>query len=265
MTRTTLIFLHALGASRREWEQVIALLPEYDCIALDLPGFGDRLLFGMTDVAQLTDWAADEIAKRQLAKCVLVGHSMGGKIVTLVAARAVSGETALESVRGVVLVAGSPLAPEPMDERRRAEMINWFAEGQPTAEDAVTFVDGNAANPLPEVSRGQAVADMLRSDPAAWLAWLEHGSREDWSDEVGQIDLPALIVAGAQDEDLGEAAQRRLNLPHYQNARIALVAEAAHLIPYEQPKALAALIEGHAAFATATPSALTDLSQPTQS
>jgi len=265
MTRTTLIFLHALGASWREWEQVIALLPGYDCVALDLPGFGDQPLTGETNVARLADWLALEIAKLQLTTSVLVGHSMGGKIVTLVAARAAAGETALESVRGVVLVAASPLAPEPMDEHRRAEMIGWFADGQPTGEDAATFVDGNTANPLTEALRGQAIADVLRSDPAAWLAWLEHGSREDWSAELGQIDLPALIIAGNQDEDLGEAAQRRLNLPRFKDARIAVVADAAHLIPYEQPKALAGLIDGHVASATATPSARTPLSKPLRS
>lgn len=265
MTLPTLIFLHALGASRSEWEQVVALLPAYHCVALDLPGFGDRPLADETDVARLADWVADEIDKRQLTTTILVGHSMGGKIVTLVAARAVSGETGLESVRGAVLVAASPLVPEPMDEDRRAEMISWFAERLPTRENAAMFVDGNTANPLPEASRKQAMADLLRSEPEAWLAWLEHGSREDWSAEVGQIDLPAMIIAGAQDGDLGEAAQRRLNLPRYKDAQIEVVADAAHLIPYEQPQALAALIDRHAAFVTAAPSARTHLSRPPQS
>lgn len=265
MTRPTLVFLHALGASRREWDQVIALLPGYDCVALDLPGFGDRPLHDVTDVAGLADWLVDEIAKRQLSTSVLVGHSMGGKIVTLVAARAVSGQPELESVRAIVLVAASPPAPEPMDEHRRAEMIIWFADGRPTGEDAATFVDGNTANPLPEALRGQAIADVLRSDPEAWLTWLEQGSREDWSMQVGQIDLPAMIIAGAQDGDLGQAAQRCLNLPRYRDAQIEIVADAAHLIPYEQPKALAALVDRHAASVTGAPLARSHLSQPLQS
>ena len=98
---------------------------------------------------------------------------------------------------------------------------------------------------------------MTRSAPKAWLAWLKHGSRKHWGVQIGQIDLPALIITGAQDGDLDEAAQRRLNLPRYKNARIALVHDAGHLIPYAQPKALAALVDGHAASAMATPLART--------
>jgi pimeloyl-ACP methyl ester carboxylesterase len=251
--RPTLVFLHALGASQREWEQVIALLPEYECVTLDLPGFGDLPLANLTDVGSLTNWLTDEIGKRQLITCVLVGHSMGGKIVTLAAARAASGQSELNCVRRVVLVAASPPSPEPMDEDRRSEMIGWFADGRPTESDAATFVDANTADRLPQALREQAMADVLRCDPDAWLAWLEHGSREDWSATIGQIDLPAMIIAGAQDGDLGGAAQRRLNLPLYRNGRIEVVADAAHLIPYEQPGVLAALIDCHAASVTATP------------
>jgi len=253
MIRTTIIFLHALGASRREWDEVIALLPGYDCVALDLPGFGDRPLAGLANVAGMADWLAKEIANRQLAACVLVGHSMGGKIVTLVAARAVSGEAGLDSLRGVVLVAASPPAPEPMDEDRRAKMIGWFAEGEPSRDNAATFIDNNTAKPLPSALRQQAISDVLRCDPEAWTAWLERGSREEWSDRIGQIDLPALIAAGADDGDLGEAAQHRLNAPHYRDARMEVVAKAAHLIPYEQSRALAALIDSHATSVTSAP------------
>lgn len=42
MTRPTLVFLHALGSSHREWDAVRASLPDATCIALDLPGFGER-------------------------------------------------------------------------------------------------------------------------------------------------------------------------------------------------------------------------------
>ncbi len=247
MTGLTLVFLHALGASAREWEQVIDHLPGYECVALDLPGFGDAAKTGHADVVTMTDWLADEIRSRQPNPCVLVGHSMGGKIATLVAARAASGEIGLSSVLGVVLVAASPPSPEPMEEDRRAEMIGWFADGQASREDAATFVDANTATPLPDVLRDRAIDDVLRSNRAAWLGWLERGSREDWSADAGRITLPALIVAGAEDGDLDADAQRRLNQPHYVTAELRVVADAAHLIPYEQPEALAALIREHAA------------------
>jgi hypothetical protein len=98
--------------------------------------------------------------------------------------------------------------------------------------------------------RDTAIDDVRRSSREAWLGWLERGSREDWSAEAGIISIPALILAGADDGDLGEDAQRRLNLPHYVTADVQVVQGAAHLIPYEQPQVLAALIEGHVANVT---------------
>lgn len=252
MTGPTLVFLHALGASAGEWHGVIDHLPNRDCVALDLPGFGDAAATGYADVGAMADWLADEIRCRTLTACVLVGHSMGGKVVTLVAARAAAGEVGLSGVLGVVLVAASPPAPEPMDEERRAEMIGWFADGRIDCADAAAFIDANSATTLPAPLRDAAIADVRRSNRQAWLGWLERGSREDWSEAAGRIAIPALILAGAEDGDLGEDAQRRLNLPHYATAEVQVIAAAAHLIPYEQPQRLAALIDGHTASVAAS-------------
>ncbi len=253
MTRPTLVFLHALGASSREWDLVRRHLPDHPCLALDLSGFGERAGDGYADVAAMADDLADTIRAQRLTACVLVGHSMGGKIVTLVAARAAAGEEGLAGILGVVLVAASPPAPEPIDDDRRAQMIGWVADGPVARADAETFVDTNCAAPLPNRLREQAIADVERSSRETWLGWLERGSREDWAARVGDVGVPALILAGDEDGDLGEAAQRALNLPHYPNGTVMTIDGAAHLIPYEQPEALAKAIAGHsAAVATAS-------------
>ncbi|MEH3099094.1 alpha/beta hydrolase [Sphingomonas adhaesiva] len=252
MTPPTLVFLHALGMSGAEWDAVRDALPDVPCLALDLPGFGVRAGDGHADVAAMVDDVVATIRAHRLTACVLVGHSMGGKIATLVAARAEAGEEGLSGVIGVVLVAASPPAPEPIDDARRKEMIGWTADGPVGRSDAEAFVDANTATPLPAPARERAIADVMRCDREAWLAWLERGADEDWSHRAGRIALPALIVAGVEDGDLGEAAQRRLNLPHYSNGTVRIVADAAHLIPYEQPAALAALIAEHVAAVSAT-------------
>ena len=113
MIQPTFVFLHALGSSQREWELVFRHLGDAPCIALDLPGFGERADEGYADVAAMADDLADEIRRRRLTACILVGHSMGGKIATIVASRAAAGEAGLAGVVGVVLVAASPLRPSP--------------------------------------------------------------------------------------------------------------------------------------------------------
>ena len=237
MSRPALIFLHALGMSAQSWRPVRERLRDMPSIAVDLPGFGAEGGVGNGDVSAMVDAMRPVVA--DAGPCVLIGHSMGGKVATIVAAKAGP------AVRGVVLVAASPPAPEPMEEARRAKMIDWFAGGSISLEDAAAFVDANCAAPLPSPRRDQAIADVRRSRPEAWIGWLERGSLEDWQAQVGTVAVPALIVAGAEDGDLGESAQRRLNLPHYPAGRIEVVADAAHLIPHEQPDRLAALIEAH--------------------
>ncbi|MEE5092069.1 alpha/beta fold hydrolase [Xanthomonas euvesicatoria] len=246
MAKPTLFFLHALGASRHEWSHVIAQLgSRFDCIALDIPGFGDAPALDHCNTNALVDWFSAEVIKRQPACWFAVGHSMGGKIATLAAARARDGVAGLAGLAGVVLVAASPPAPEPIQESRRRTMLAWFETGQPTRMEAAQFVDANCATPLPDESRDAAINDVLRTAPSAWMAWLTRGSREDCTAQAGCIGVPAVIVAGGQDGDLGEAAQRRLNAPHYAHAQLAIVANAAHLIPYEQPQELAQLVAAH--------------------
>jgi len=130
----------------------------------------------------MADWLADEVRLRGFASWMLVGHSMGGKIATIVAARARDGERGLSGLAGIVLVTASPPSPEPMKESRRAKMIGWFADGDIAQENAEAFVAANIAHPLSDPLHDQAVADVRRTDRQAWLGWLERGSLEDWRD-----------------------------------------------------------------------------------
>ena len=235
--------LHALGASGGAWSAVVDRLDNrFDCFAPDLPGFGNHADAAETGIAATLGWLAAEIPRHAPDDYVLVGHSMGGKFATLLAARAEAGDPGLHGLAGVVLFAASPPSPEPVEEGRRAEMIGWFADGPASEADARRFVEANVAAPLPHDRLACAVADVCRSSPAAWIGWLERGAREDWSDRVGRLATPTLIVAGADDDDLGEANQRRLNVPHYAAPRVAVVPHAAHLLPYEQPDIVAGLI-----------------------
>jgi len=244
MSRPVIFFLHALGMSGREWSTVSALLPpDVEGVPLDLPGYGSHAGWGARSLEQLVDWTVDQIKARPARSWAIAGHSMGGKIATLVAARSLRGEAGLSGCLGVILVAASPPSPEPMDEERRQRMIGWFKDGPPRREDAEAFLEANIAGGLDSSSRELALDDIQRTSPAAWIDWLRTGSREDRSADVGELRVPAVIVAGAEDGDLGEAAQRRLNLPHFPKAGdVRVLAGCAHLIPLEQPQALADLV-----------------------
>jgi pimeloyl-ACP methyl ester carboxylesterase len=235
------VMLHALGGSARAWDGVSAALGRAAVpMAIDLPGFGAAADAHSGDFAidAMVARVRAAVAARAPGRWLLVGHSMGGKIATLLAADAARPA----GLAGVVLLAASPPAPEPMEESRRQEMLGWVTPGPIGEAEARQFVAANVGAPLPPTLEALAVADVRRSAPAAWRAWLETGSREDRAAQAGRIDLPATIVAGGADGDLGEAAQRRLNVPHYPDHRLRVMAGAGHLLPLERPGEVAAAV-----------------------
>ncbi|WP_279480637.1 alpha/beta fold hydrolase [Aureimonas sp. SK2] len=242
--RPALVFLHALGSSRHAIDGVAAHLADrFDALALDLPGFGEAPAAVGTDVEAMVDHAARQLAGRLPARWLLVGHSMGGKIASVLAARVLAGRKPLFGLSGIVLLAGSPPCPEPMAEDRREDMLSWVAGGRPLGEDAIRrFIDANVGEPLDSGDDARMRADLARTDPQAWAAWLERGSREDWSEAVGVSPLPALILAGCADGDLGVEGQRRTNARVYPRARLEVLKGAGHLLPLERTAAVAEAI-----------------------
>ena len=253
--RPSLVCLHCLGGSARGWEPLLARLAHrFDGLAIDLPGFGDAGAATGYSVAEMAEHAAARVRAAAPKRWLLAGHSMGAKVATALARRAEDGEAGLAGLVGIVLLAGSPPAPEPMDAARRQEMLGWCdGTAEQRRAQAETFVAANLGAALAPAPHRRATEDVLRAAPAAWRAWLTGGSREDWSARIGVLHTPTLIVAGGADRDLGAEAQLRLVLPHFSRARVETLDGAGHLLPMERPEALAALIAAHADGAAAEP------------
>jgi pimeloyl-ACP methyl ester carboxylesterase len=198
-------------------------------LAPDLPGFGDEPIPAGFDysVDSYADWVAAYGREHQLEEYVLVGHSMGGKIVLALAARQPTG------LRGLVLLSPSPPSPEPIGEKNRAAALAAYGKPEEAEKTLANITD----RPLrPEVC-AQIVADNLRTTQAAWDAWLEHGSKEDISDRMPRINVPCRVLAGEVDHNITPADHRRQTLPLLPaGTPFTVVPGAGHLLPYEAPK-----------------------------
>ncbi len=242
--RVTVYALHALGGSGRSFRALAALLaPRVRLVPNDRPGLGDALEVSGYRVAQMADHVIARIHRDGASRWILLGHSMGGKVVSLVARRALQGADPVFGLAGVVLLAGSPPTPEPMPDDKRQEMLGWVTGGSISSGAARTFVDDNTASPLPDDVDRAATEDLLRMEPAAWRAWLTDGSREDVSGEVGELDLPSVVIAGEDDADLGADAQPSLHGGTYPRARFVRLAATGHFVPQERPADVAREIE----------------------
>ena len=235
----TLVLMHFLGGSSREWDEVIPLLGEdVSCIALDMPGFGDSREIPGFSVAEMADAVEATIEEHVPGRFVLVGHSMSGK-VALVAARRMQNRRA-SGLAGLVLVAPSPPEPEPIADEKRSMMLELL--GEQHGDDRVrarSYITKNELRDIPPEVEERASKEVLRMNRDAWTAWLNGGSKEDWGDRVGVLTVPALVLAGEMDLSLGPRQQAELTMPHLQSGELRTVPGCSHLIPMECPATMA--------------------------
>lgn len=212
-------------------------------MTIDGPGFGDAAEVPGYGIEAMARFVMQAIRAAAPGRWVLVGHSMGAKLAAVVARHAEDGAPGLGGLERLVLLAGSPPGPEPMQDSQRETMSSWFAGDEASRRsEADGFIVQNVGGALEPERHALAVEDVLRASRPAWLAWLDGGSREDWAGRVGVLRTPAVIVAGAQDAALGPEAQARLMAPHFARHRLVSLEGAGHLLPLERAEAVARLI-----------------------
>ena len=230
-----LVFLHYWGGSARTWRHVTAkLAPTHRTIATDHRGWGESE--APASGYALADLAADAtgvVRALDLKRYVLVGHSMGGKVAQLLAARRPEG------LAGLVLVAPAPPTPLALPKVARDMMAGAYD----TAESVEATIDQVlAGSPLGRADREQVVSDSLRGAGQARKAWPTATSLEDISDIVARIEVPVLVISGDKDRvDTPDALRAEL-LPRIPQARLQVLADVGHLSPLEAPDTLAGLI-----------------------
>ena len=86
---TPLVFVHGLMGGSQQWEQQLEALCDFECIALDLPGFGQNAkMQALSSIPAFADWALGELSARGVSRFHLVGHSMGGMVAQEMSAQA---------------------------------------------------------------------------------------------------------------------------------------------------------------------------------
>jgi pimeloyl-ACP methyl ester carboxylesterase len=252
----TLVLMHFLGGSSHEWDEVIALLGDHiRTVALDLPGFGDSAGIPGYTVREMADAIEDAVQDSVTGPYILVGHSMSGTVAMVAARRAIDRQSARGDTHlsGLVLVAPSPPGPEPMGEDKRTMMLGLLSERHDDDRArARSYITKNELRDIPADVEERASNEVLRMNRSAWVAWLMHGSKEDWAAHVGILDLPALVIAGEQDLSLGPRQQRELTLPHLSRAELKMVENCSHLVPMEKPEQMATMLRDFLATLTPT-------------
>ncbi len=107
-TGPPLLLLHGIGSARGDWATLLHhLVPDFDVLAVDLPGHGESApVRGRPTVGALTDAVEADLDARGLDAVHVFGNSLGGRVALELARRG--------RARSVVAVApsGSNVLPE---------------------------------------------------------------------------------------------------------------------------------------------------------
>src|SRR3989338_2017308 len=90
LCQVPIIILHGWGSSSKRWERVRESLERKGCKVFvpDLPGFGENPPpLNPWSVEDYVEWVKDFSEKNNLTDFVLVGHSFGGGVAAIFAAK----------------------------------------------------------------------------------------------------------------------------------------------------------------------------------
>jgi len=228
--KETLVFLHYFGGSAQSWSEVIPLLQyDYNCIALNLPGFGGEPAFPEPSIAGYTSFIRQKLDALNIGSYILIGHSMSGKIAVDVATNDPN-----FSVKQLILVAPSPPTVEHITDKELQRMLI-----HPNLKEAEITVGSITIKPLSEEQHQLVVQNNLETDSRTWNWWLTEGVHHSIAEDSANLFLPITVLASEDDPAIGFESILKETMRHLPDAKLITTKGVGHLIPMEAPEWLA--------------------------
>jgi pimeloyl-ACP methyl ester carboxylesterase len=243
-----LIFLHGITGHARTWDDEARLLADrYHVIVLDQRGHGDSEPSpdgDYSDAALLGDLEAfvDRLGLRRVS---LVALSLGGRVAINYA-----GRHPAQVERLVVVDIGPDIAPA--GRARVGGLMAHAPEHFATLDDVIAYQRANSPRYAESMLRHRA-QHAVRTLSGGGFTWKYDRALRDAIRQGGlrvpadlwpqwrAIQCPTLLIRGSESDILtDEIAKHMLDaLPH---ARLAVVPEAGHTVPGDQPAVFQALL-----------------------
>lgn len=229
-----LLMLHGITDTWRSFEPVLPWLPpDWHVISMTQRGHGGSSAAASYRTRDFAADAAAMVTELGLPPVVVVGHSMG-------AVNAL--RTAIDhpaAVRGVVAAGGfASFSDKPgLVEFIEGQMLTLGA--QVPRQLAEAFQRDTIAGPVAPGLLETMVDECLRTPAATWRGAFAALLEDDFSAELGRIEVPVLLPWGDADAFAPESDQQRLQqaLPR---ATRSVYAGVGHALHWEQPRRFAA-------------------------
>lgn len=236
------VLLHGYGESLDVWDDLAGVLGKrYRVLRLDLPGSGVSDWGGraVLDTDFMASVVAGVMAKLQIERAAVVGHSMGGYVATAL------GALYPERVERLVLLHSTPEADAPERRAQRDREIALVEQGK--KELLVSLNVGRSFAPQNR-KRCEDVIDelgeqLMLTPSDALLATLKGmNARTDHSAWFAAAEIPRLMVFGRFDWYIPQEAALAM-IEKYATAQHAWLDETGHMGFVEAPKQVVELLE----------------------
>jgi pimeloyl-ACP methyl ester carboxylesterase len=229
----TVLLIHGAGVSARTWvHQLTGLGDTLRPIAIDLPGRGESDPLTTPTLARYAESAARLLDHLGTGPAFVAGHSLGGGVAQLLAARHP------DRVKGLILVSTCARVP-PDDGTLR---LLGFVPPPFRALALLWTLRRTLLGPTASWSAIDLTLAEVRGCPSTTIAHdTELGRRMDLEPVAAGLRVPALIVCGARDRLTAPALSERLSRL-VGGSRLAIVPAAGHMLPLEAPGTLNDLI-----------------------
>ncbi len=219
--------------------QMEALADDYSVVAYDTRARTDRYV-GPYDLYDLADDCAALMDATGIDSCVLGGMSMGGFMALRFA------ERYPDRLDGLVLIDTTAGPHEDHEIERYGEMVDTTLEAGAVPEQLAEVVKhilfgATTVEERPELAEAWVERWLTYPGEAVYHevhSWLE---RPDFTDALDDIDVPALVVHGA--EDVALEPSRCETLVDRLDAELLTVPEAGHSSNLENPEPVNEAIE----------------------
>ena len=228
----TLVLVHGAGGNHHYWDELLPVLGGIDLVAPSLPGRCGSGGEPFETVADMAAWLRTVLCKLGRSRVVVAGHSLGGAVALEHAIR--QREEGRPELAGLVLLSSgarlrvSPIIFEAVD--------GAIASGMPADLGRLTYGSDTAPEVVERVER-----DRRRTPPETERADWTASHAFDRMEDLGRIDAPTLVLAGAADA-LTPLKYARYLEENIGGARLEVVEGGGHMLPVERPREVGELI-----------------------
>ncbi|KAL4749676.1 hypothetical protein BDW72DRAFT_204558 [Aspergillus terricola var. indicus] len=233
----TFFFIHGLGSSQNYYFPLLPhLTPQHRCITADTYGSGRSTYTGQSvSIASIADDVIGVLDALNIRQAVLVGHSMGGLVVTLL------GAEHADRVKGIVAI-GPTHPSETLTSVMQKRSATAAEGGMESLADSIPYqATGSAASPLASSFIRELVLGQNPKGYAALCQAIANAPTIDYS----AIKVPFLLIAGEEDKSASlEGCRYIFDRVSSENKKMEVLPQVGHWHCIEVPDTVGKAIAG---------------------